>query len=59
MEGRGGAVIVGFERSWQRSEEVSRRKYGITRFARAGHLDGRPGIAHVSVSQRAGAPGRL
>jgi hypothetical protein len=58
MEGRGGAVIVdsnGPGRWW----EVSRRKYGITRQVCARYLDGRPGIAHVSVSQRAGAPGRL
>jgi len=26
---------------------------------RTNYLDERPGIAHVSVSQRAGAPGRL
>ena len=38
---------------------VSRRKYGITRRMRAGHLDECSGIAQVSLSQRAGAPGRL
>jgi len=58
MDGRGGAFIVD-SNSPGRDWEVSRRKYGITRQVRARHLDGRPGIAHVSVSQRAGAPGRL
>ena len=53
MEGRGGAVIVD-SNSPGRGLEVSRRDYGITR-----HLEGRSGIAHVSLSQRAGAPGRL
>ena len=58
VDGRGGAVIVDSNGPGRRSE-VSRRGYGITRHRRARHLDGRPGIAHVSLSQRAGAPGRL
>ena len=58
MDGRGGAVIVDSNDPGRRLE-VSRRRHGITRHVRARHLEGRPGIAHESVSQRAGAPGRL
>ena len=58
MEGRGGAFILDSNGIGRRLE-VSQRGYGITRHGHARHLDGRPGIAHVSVSQREGAPGRL
>jgi hypothetical protein len=58
VDGRGGAVIVGSNGSRRRLND-SRRRYGTTPQMDARHLDGRPGIAHVSLSQRAGAPGRL
>jgi hypothetical protein len=58
MDGRGGAFIV-CSNNLAEWREVSRREYGITHGEREGHFGGRPGIAHVSLSQRAGAPGRL
>jgi len=39
--------------------EVSLRKYGNERNKCVRYLYGRPGIAYVSVSSRADAPGRL
>src|SRR5215472_12743636 len=61
-EGREGAVIVCSNepaRTPADGRKCSRREYRITRGADASHLREWSEIAQESLSQRAGAPGRL